>query len=201
MLKLYGNAMSRAFRPLWMLEELGVPYEQITVNFATGETRKPEYLAINPNGHVPTLVDGDTIIWESMAINFYLAKKYDEGLQPKSLADEGRAIMWSFWAMTEVEAHVLKVLMNRVILAKEQRNSAEADEAEKKLAAPLAVLDGALQGKRYLLGDNFTVADLNVASVLSWARASKMDLAKYPNLGRWLGECLSRPAVKRAQGK
>jgi len=201
MLKIYGNAMSRAFRPLWMLEELGVPYEQITVNFAAGDTRKPEYLAINPNGHVPTLVDGDTTIWESMAINLYLAKKYDEGLQPKGLADESRAIMWSFWAMTEVEEHVLKVLMNRVIRPQGERNAGEADEAEKKLAAPFGVLNGALEGKKYLLGDTFTVADLNVASVLSWARAAKMDLAKYPNLVRWLGECLSRPAVKRAQAK
>src|SRR5205823_6011995 len=103
MIKLYGVPQSRAMRALWMLEELGLPYENVKVNFATGDTRKPEYLRINPNGHIPALQDGDLIIWESMAINLYLARKYDMGLWPKTVEGEGRAFQWSFWAMTEAE--------------------------------------------------------------------------------------------------
>jgi glutathione S-transferase len=201
MLKVYGVSMSRAFRPLWLLEEIGVPYEHVQTNYAKGDTRKPEYLAINPNGHIPALVDGDTVLWESMAINLYLAKKYGKALQPRTVEDEARATMWSFWVMTEVEALALKVLMNRVILPKDKRDEAAAADAEAKLAGPLKVLDGALAGRRYLLGNDFTVADLNVASVLSWARGAKVPLGQFPQVERWLGECLSRPAVKRAQSK
>jgi glutathione S-transferase len=200
MLKVYGVPMSRAFRALWMVEELGVEYEHIPTNFATGETRSAEFLALNPNGHIPALVDGDTVLWESMAINLYLAKKYDGGLQPKSVEDEGHALKWSFWVMTEVEGAVLQVLFNRVIKPESERDAAAADQAEEKLAAPFGVLDGALEGKSYLLGDAFTVADLNVAAVLLWAKFSRVDLSKWPNIERWLGVCLSRPAVNKAQG-
>jgi len=85
MIKLYGVPQAPAMRALWMLDELGLPYENVKVNFATGDTRKPEYLRINPNGHIPALQDGDLIIWESMAINLYLARKYDKGLWPKTV--------------------------------------------------------------------------------------------------------------------
>jgi glutathione S-transferase len=85
MLKLYGIPGSRAFRNLWMLEELGVPYENVPTHFANGDTKKPEYLKLNPNGHIPTLVDDGVAYWESMAINLHLARKYDKGLQPTTL--------------------------------------------------------------------------------------------------------------------
>src|SRR5262249_42043568 len=97
----YGVTRSRTLRVLWMLEELGLPYEHVKTNFATGDTRSPEYLAINPNGHVPALRDGDTTLCESMAINLYLARKYDKGLWPRTVEDEGRTFQWSLWVMTE----------------------------------------------------------------------------------------------------
>ena len=89
MIKLYGVPGSRAMRSLWMLEELGVPYEHIKTNFADGGTRKPDYMKINPNGHIPALQDGDVTLWESLAINLYLARKFDKGLWPKTAAAEG----------------------------------------------------------------------------------------------------------------
>lgn len=199
MIKLYGVRQSRAMRSLWALEELGVPYENVPTNFAT-DAKKPEFLAINPNGRVPALVDGDVTLFESMAINLYLAKRYDtKGLYPKSLADEARAVQWSFWGMTEIEPALLQVLMNRVFLPAPQRDEAAAKTAEEKLAQPLRVLDGALAGKKYLLGDTFTIADLNVASVLSWALFAKVDLTKTPNAERWLKECCARPSFVKAQ--
>jgi glutathione S-transferase len=199
MIKLYGIRQSRAMRSLWCLEELGLPYENVPIHFAT-DAKKPEYKAINPNGRVPALVDGDVTLFESMAINLYLAKKYDKaGLQPKSLEDEARAIQWSFWGMTEIEPSLLVVLMNRIFLPTNQRDEGAARLAEEKLAPALRVLDGALAGKPYLLGPAFTIADLNVASILSWAPLARMDLDKTPNVQRWLGECLARPSFQKAQ--
>ena len=199
MIKLYGVPLSRAFRSLWALEEIGVEYENVAVNFLD-DAKKPQYLAINPNGRIPALVDGDVTLFESMAINLYLAKKYDGGLQPKSLEDEARAVQWSFWGMTELEPHLLKILLNRVLLPEDQRDAAEADAGAAALEAPLRVLDGALAEHPYLLGDTFTIADLNVASVLSWASFVGFDLSGFARVKAWFDACLGRPAVARARG-
>ena len=200
MIKVYGVPASRTFRTLWMLEELGLPYENIPTHFATGDTRKPEFLAINPNGHIPALVDGDVTMWESMAINLYLAKKYDKGLLPKTLADECHAIKWSFWAMTEAEPHLLTVLMHRLFLPPDQRDAKAADAAIEKLNKPFTVLDAELAERKYLVGDGYSVADVNVASVLSWVSLLNISVEKFPNLNRWLDVCTSRPACKKARG-
>jgi glutathione S-transferase len=196
-LKIYGVARSRAARILWMAKELGLDYEHIKVDFATGETHRPEHLALNPNGHIPVIDDGGFVLWESMAINLYLAKKYGAaGLYPTRLEDEAKAWQWSFWGMTEVERPVLTAMFNRAILPESQRDAAAADQAEKTLAQPLGVLDGALARSAYLLGDNFTVADLNVASILAWARPAQIDMAPFPKVAEWLKNCAERPAAR-----
>jgi glutathione S-transferase len=198
-LKIYGVARSRAFRTLWMAGELGIPYELIKVDFADGGTRRPEYLAINPNGHVPAIDDDGFRLWESMAINLYLAKKYgNRDFYPQSLADEARAWQWSFWGITETERPVLTVLLNR-IGPEDRRDAAAADHAEQELAAPLAVLDQALAEQTYLVGEGFTVADLNVASILVWARQGRVNLAPFPRAEAWLKRCHDRPAAQAAR--
>jgi len=127
-LKIYGVARSRAFRTLWMAKELGLDYEHINVDFATGETRTPAHLARNPNGHIPVIDEDGFVLWESMAINLYLAKKHSLGrLYPRRLEDEARAWQWSFWGMTEVERPVLTALFNRAILPEDERDAAAAD--------------------------------------------------------------------------
>jgi len=198
---LHHHPFSRAAGVVWMLEELGVPYENVPTHFATGDTRKPDYLEINPNGHIPALVDDGSAYWESMAINLYLAKRYDKGLQPKSLEDEAHAVQWSIWAMTEVENPLIEVLMNRMFLPEAQRDPKAADAAVAKLQGPLGVLDRHLAGRRYVLGDSYTVADVNLASVLAWGPLVGLDLSAFPALGRWLSECSSRPAAKTASAK
>ena len=196
-LKIYGVARSRAFRTLWMAKELELDHEHVKVDFATGETRRPEHLALNPNGHIPVIEDDGFVLWESMAINLYLAKKHSTGrLYPTRLEDEARAWQWSFWAMTEAERLVLTALFNRAILPENQRDPAAADQAEKTLAQPLGVLDGALGRSGHLLGNNFTVADLNVASVLAWARPAQVDMAPFPKVAEWLKNCAERPAAR-----
>ena len=200
MITLYGISASRALRPLWMLEELGLEYEHVQTNFM-GDNKQPDYLALNPNGRVPTLVDGDTVLWESLAINLYLAEKYDGGLNPKNVEDRGRAIQWSFWVMLEAEKPLLEFLFNTLILPEDQRDAAVCEAAVAQLQAPLRVLDAALAGREYLVGDSFSVADLNVAAVLSWAVAAKLDLAEFPNVARWLTVCVDRPAARAARAK
>jgi glutathione S-transferase len=199
-LKIYGIPRSRAFRTLWLAKELGIDYENVAVDFGSGETRQPVYLAVNPNGHVPAIDDNGFVMWESMPINLYLAKKHGLGtLYPTSLEGEARAWQWSFWAITELERHVLTAMFNRAILPEDKRDAAAADAAEKELQHPLGVLDGAVTKTPYLLSDEFTVADLNVASVLSWARPARIDFSPFPKAADWLGRCALRPAAKAAR--
>lgn len=201
-LKIYGVARSRAFRTLWMAQELGLSYEHVPVDMADGGTRRPEYLAINPNGHIPAIDDGGFVLWESMAINLYLAKKYGagpDGLYPQRLEDEARAWQWSFWGMTEIERPVLTALMHRALHPEDRRDARAAEEAERALGAPLKVLDGALAATPYLLGARFTVADLNLASILSWARPARIDLSAVPKVAEWLKTCSDRPAARAAR--
>jgi glutathione S-transferase len=199
-LTIYGVARSRAFRTLWMAKELGLDYEHVKVDFATGETRTATHLALNPNGQIPVIDDDGFILWESMAINLYLAKKHSAGrLYPTRLEDEARAWQWSFWGMTEVERPVLTALFNRAIRPEHERDSVAADAAERTLAQPLGVLDGALGRSANLLGDNFTVADLNVASILAWARPAQIDMSPFPKVAEWLKNCAERPAARAAR--
>jgi len=199
-LKIYGVARSRAFRTLWMAKELGLDYDHVKVDFATGETRTPAHLALNPNGHIPVIDEDGFVLWESMAINLYLAKKHSLGrLYPTRPEDEAGAWQWSFWGMTEVERPVLTALFNRAILPEDKRDAAAADSAERMLAQPLKVLDGVLGRGTNLLGDNFTVADLNVASILSWARPANVNVAPFPKVAEWLKNCAERPAARAAR--
>lgn len=196
MIKLYGVPGSRAMRSLWMLEELGVPYENVKTSF-TGDCREAAYLKINPNGHIPALQDGDVTLWESLAINLYLARKYDKGLWPKTVADEGHTFKWSIWAMTEAEEPVVTALLHRAFLPEDQRDKAKADDAAQRFETPLHVLDGELGGKSCLLGDAFTVADLNVASVVCLAPMAGLDVGNATNVAGWMSRCTSRPAYAK----
>ena len=133
MIKLYGTSMSRAARSLWALEEVGVKYEHVPVGF-TGELRKPEYLKVNPNGHMPALDDNGTLLWESMAINLYLAEKYGKApLWPSTVEGHGACYQWSLWAMTEVETPQIDIFMHRIMLPAEKRDEKVALAAIEKL--------------------------------------------------------------------
>jgi glutathione S-transferase len=199
MIELYGIPASRALRSIWAIEEVGVEYELVPTNFGE-DSKKPEYLAINPNGRIPALVDGDVTLFESMAINLYLARKYDGGLQPKTLEDEARAVQWSFWGMTELEPPLMQMVLNKVMLPESQRDAAAVEAAENTIQKPLGVLDAALAERPYLLGDAFTIADLNAASVLSLAQFVRFDFSSIANVQRWYDACTARPAFARAAG-
>lgn len=195
-LTIHGPLQSRALRTMWMCGELGLPFDSATPTFRDGETRTPEYLALNPAGRVPTIQDGDFSMGESCAINIYLAKKHGK-LMPDNLQDEARMLQWSFWVMTEVERAMLDYLFHGAMLPEDQRDAAVATKAVADLQWPLDVIDGYLADRQYLAGDDFTVADLNVASVFMWGKLARLDMSARPSLTAWLDRCLSRPAVPK----
>jgi len=212
-LKIYGIGTSRAARPIWTALELGVSFELISTPYAGGATRTPEFLAINPNGHIPALIDerpeGAVTVWESMACALYIARVHGRAdgqtIAPATPREEAEALRWSFWTVTELESDALTVLMHRMAMPEDQRKPELADRAESRLKVPLAVLEQHLQaqhakGEAYLAANRFTVADVCVASVASWIRPAAALLAQYPAVSGWLKVCLERPAQAQARG-
>lgn len=196
-LKIYGIAASRASRPLWVAQELGLAYEHIAQVYEGGATRTPEFLALNLNGHIPVIDDDGIVVWESMACALYLAERF-QGQDGLSLAAQNHAeraeiLRWTFWAVTECEKDALSFLMHRVAMPAERRKPELALQADRRLAPVLQVLEQHLQGRSYIAGDRFTVADICVASVLAWAQRAEA-MAACPRLADWLQRCVARPA-------
>jgi glutathione S-transferase len=186
---------SRAHRTVWMLKELGVPFAHVPTGFMDGSTRTPEFLAINPNGRVPVIDDGGFTVHESMAINLYLAKKYGGPLAPQNLQEDTRATQWSFWVVTEVEKPLLFAAANRALFAESSRDEVQAQMAVGKLDRPFKVLDAHLATHEWLMGGRFTVADLNVATVMDLAPQCGIPLDAWPRVRQWHARCLDRPAA------
>ena len=205
-LKIYGYPQSRTFRALWIAEEIravkGLDYELDGRVFSTPPA--PEDVStwyrdsVNPMGKVPTIQTSEITLTESMAITTYLAKKHDV-LAPKDLEEEAKVLQWSFWVMTEMEAATLTTLKYVVGFMGIEKDLEKAKEHAAELERPLKVLEKHLANSTFLLGDDFTIADLNVASVLSWAQGAQVDMTDYPHVVAWLGKCLGRPAVNAAR--
>ena len=212
-LKIYGISASRALRPLWSALEVGTPFEHVATTYKGGSTRKPEFLNLNPNGHIPVVVDerpeGVVTVWESMACTLYIARVHGQAdgqsITTATPREEAEALRWSFWAVTELEKDALTVLMHRMAMPADQRKPELADQAESRLRVPLAVLESHLQaqsgrGEASLAANRFTMADLCVASVANWLRPAVGLLAQYPAVATWLHACLARDAYKQALG-
>jgi glutathione S-transferase len=189
MITLYGGPMSRAFRCMWMLEELGVPYEHIAFDHTKLELHKtPEYLAMNPNGHVPTFLDGDVIMWESFAINLYLASTYGDGtFFGPSAAERAAIYKWTLWGACELEgpADHAKAGKVRMLLP------------HTWLCDRYSVLVGTLAKQSYLAADRFSVADLNVMSLLFRPTLASNDLSSLPKVSDWVKRVAARPAYQK----
>jgi glutathione S-transferase len=198
MLTLYGTSKSRSARSLWALEELGLKYEHVPVEVP--KAKSPEHLQRNPNGHIPVLNDDGHYLWESMAINLYLAEKYGKPpFWPATSDGHGDCYKWSFFGMTEIEPHLMTILRNRLFLPADQRDEKAIQNATESLKAPLKVLDDQLKSRPHLLGNDFSVADLNVAAVLSFALLVKLDMSATPAAQAWLQKCIGREANQRVR--
>lgn len=201
-LKLYGVLRSRASRVAWLANELGLEYEHVPVIQAYRlpdpqaadaplNTASPAFLALNPNGHIPSIDDDGYVLHESLAINLYLAKKHGGALAPRDLAEDGQMAMWALWAVLEAEPHTLAVQANS------GKDQTAVDAAIATLRRPFAVLDSALaRGDGHLLGGRFTVADINTAEVVRYAMSARALFDANPHVDRWLSACHARPAFK-----
>ena len=195
-LKLYGGAKNRGRRCYWLAKELGLEIEAVEIDLAAGQHKSPDFLKLNPNGHVPVLDDDGFILYESLAIILYLAKKHGGALAAASLQEEALLAQWSLWVVNEVEHLLIAILEHRMMLPEGERVAAVADDAWRKLQKPLGVLEQTLTDRDYLVGNRFTVADLNVSIVMSLINRLQLDITRYPNVRAWLDTCLGRPAAK-----
>jgi len=191
-MKIYGSPMSRAARVMWCAQELNVPFEHVDV--AWDKQKDPNFLAVNPNGKFPGFCDGDLKLFESLAINLYIAKKYGTGeLYPANAEDEARVLQWTLWAATEVEPLLFPSLMLKFGLGSDPVTAKAAADRAKPV---LKVLDDHLKDREWLVGKTFSVADLNVACVVGMARYGDVDISYVPNVSAWLNRTTSRPAAK-----
>jgi glutathione S-transferase len=195
-LKIYGTSRSRANRVIWMAEELGIPYETISVDLSA--PRDPAFLKVNPNGRLPAIDDDGFYLFESMAINLYLAKKHGGPLTPRDLGEDAKMIQWSFWAVSELEKPGLDYLMHTMFLPPEKRDASIPGKALETLKRPIAVLDEALEASGYLVGDRFTAADLNVGNFVAYLAAAREFLGQYPHVADFVAGVVARPAFKKA---
>ena len=197
MLKIHGIPRSRAFRCIWAAEEAGLPYEVVPIGFLPG-FRLERAVAINPNNKIPALEDGDLVLFESLAINLHIAGRAGPPLMPAG-DDASRVMQWTLWAATEVEPHVMRWAYNTYQKPEPERVPAEAAAGREALDARLAVLEGELAARPFLLGAGFTVADLNLASVLYGSWLNGYDYGRFPKVKAWMDACMTRPAALRAR--
>jgi glutathione S-transferase len=195
-LKIYGTSRSRANRVIWIAEELGLSYETISVDLAA--PRDPAFLAVNPNGRLPAIDDEGFYLFESMAINLYLAKKHGGPLAPRDTHEDAKMVQWSFWAVTELEKPGLDYLMHTMFLPPEQRDASAPQKSLETLKRPIAVLDQALEATGYLVGDRFTAADLNVGNFVAYLASARDFLGQFPHVADFVGAVAARPAFKKA---
>ena len=197
MLRIYGAARSRGIRVLWMAGELGLEYEHIDYLPRSPGTKTPEYRALNPNGRVPTIDDDGFILSESMAINFYLAKKHGSPLYPKDPKHEALALQWSLWETDRLDRQIVNYVRHASELPEAERKPDIAKAMWQEVSDSLDVLEIALGKSEWLAGPQFSVGDLNVAGALY--RGLFVDLSKWPKTQAWLKKCWERPAAKRVR--
>lgn len=198
-MKLYHAARTRSVRPRWLLEEMGVPYELVRIDLTKGEQKQPAYLAIHPHGVVPALVDGDLSLFESSAICMYLADKFPEQRMcpPVGTPARGLYYQWMVYAIATLEPPLIQIFQHTIMLPEEKRSAQAAEEAKGKFTEVTQVLTKALAGKPFLLGENFSAADIMVGSTLAWAHLLGL-LADFPALQEYVGRLIQRPAYIKA---
>jgi glutathione S-transferase len=198
-LTFYYSPMSSAVRIHWALEELGIPYEKVKLDLKAGDQKKPEFLKINPNGKVPTIVEDGVPLFESVAILIHLGEKYGvaKKLWPAvGSHDHMRALSWTVWSTATFGANLMRYLLNSTsYLPPEQRSAAQGEQARKELDENLRILDEQLAQSSYLLGDSFTLADLAIASLLGWATQNGLDVKPFARVAAWLQRATSRPTL------
>jgi glutathione S-transferase len=201
-MKLYFVPRTRATRPRWLLEELGVPYELVRLDASKQENKTPAYLAVHPFGEVPALVDGDVTLFESLAICLYLADRFPEKqlAPPLGSPERGRYYQWMVFAEATLEPVVME-FYKHAQLSEEKKGAAHLQDDLAKHRARmndvLKVVDAELTGREFIAAGHFTAADLVMGSILHLANALKL-LEGHPRLVEYVYRHCQRPAVLRA---
>lgn len=194
-MKLYGIPPTRALRPIWLINELGIACEIVPVDLPAGEHQRDSFLAINPAGKVPALVDGDIVVTESVAILYYLAEKHPEGgFIPAALADRTEMHRWNFFLATDVEQPLWRIALNTAIYPEGERVAADIPNATRDCKKMLAVFEKHMDGREWVAGERISIADLNAAYTLDWADEAGM-LGACPRLKEYLRRMYARPAA------
>jgi glutathione S-transferase len=192
-MQLYEFAPTRSIRARWALQELGVEFEAIAVDLRAGEHRRAEFLATNPAGKVPVLVDGDLVVTESVAIVLYLAEKYpDRGLLPADLAQRAQVYRWTLFAATELEQPLWRMARHTALYPEADRLPADIALARRDFREMAAVLDRHLAQRSFVVGERLTAADLVTAYTLDWANEERL-LGDFPRLAAYLERMYARP--------
>lgn len=196
-IKLIGTGASRVMRPVWLLEELralcGISYEHDPISYVDPALAAPPYVELNPNARIPILVLDGFAVWESLAINLYLAEKFPTSLSLATLEERALGAQWALWAATSIEQPIMDWAFNTIVKPEAERDMQVALKARVDLQRPFDALNAALAGKTYLIGERFTVADLNTAAIMY--RCLKMDLSPWPNVAAWHTRSWDRPAA------
>ncbi len=196
-LTIYGTPQSRTMRTLWAAAELGLNYELVPLAVGDPVLKSAWFLALNPAGSIPTIVDDGVALAESLAINLHLAKKHgQEGPQPLYPTTAEAALWrWTLWA----QGHLEPWIQNEAYAAAIRSLAGEA--VRDAVRSAMASLERALGDRSWLAAEHFTIADLNVAAVLSPSRAGRVELEGFDQVPRWLAQCYARPAARAVRAK
>lgn len=199
MLKILGrNNSSNVQKVIWCCEELGIAYEREDIGGKFGRNREPEYLALNPNGTVPTIVDNGFVLWESNAIVRYVAAKYGAGkLYPNDPQTRGLADRWMDWQLTVVGPAITPVFFGLIRTPPEKRDKAAIDAARDKLAAAMKILDGYLAKSDYVAGGSLTIGDIPIGIMTYRWYTLEIKREDFSNLKRWYDRLAQRPAFQK----
>jgi glutathione S-transferase len=199
MIKIWGrNTSANVQKVMWSVSEIGLPHERIDVGGSFGGNREPAYLAMNPNGLVPTLQEEDGfLLWESNSIVRYLAAKHRAGvLEPSDPRVRAQAQAWMDWQLSVLAPAITPGFIGLIRTSPEKRNHAAIEESMKKTKAAVAILDAELGKNAYLAGDAFSYGDIPVAVMANRYRQLVPERPPLPNFERWFAAIASRPAFK-----
>jgi glutathione S-transferase len=192
-MKLYEFGPTRSIRARWTLQELGIDFEAITVNLATGEHVRPEFRKLNPACKLPVLKDGDFVLTESVAIVLYLAEKFPEkGFVPKSLQERTELNRWLMFTATELEQPLWRISKHTNLYPEKDRIPAEVPNAQRDFRQMAAVAEQHMKGRQYVVGDHVTVGDFVLAYTLDWGNEAKL-LDDCPTLLAYMERMYARP--------
>lgn len=150
-------------------------------------------------GKVPAMIDGDVTLFESMAINYYIADTYKKELLGTNALEKGLSMQWSFWASSELQPPIIEIFIQKVFVPEDKRDNNIIEKSLKRLPELLTVLDNSLAERKYLSGNQFTLGDINTASVVSICPMIGVDLGAFSHIKNWLGAMSERPAFQKYQ--